>query len=440
MSPSDTIAAISSAVGNAARMIVRMSGGGAHSILSRIAPNLPDAPVCHTYLRIRGLRISSWVYVFTAPRTVNGEDVVELHLPGNPLLSRWVLEELIQLGARHADPGEFTARAYFNGKIDLAQAEGVAAAVSAHSQAELDASRQLLAGELSRRLHPIMDNIIQTLALVEAGIDFVDEDIRFIQNEEARRRLDDVVAHLNQLRSDSIRFEPLNHWPTMVLVGRPNAGKSTLLNALAGNERAVVSPVAGTTRDVLSAEIALIRGSIRLLDVAGLESPPVSVSAPLNWIQQQMQHRAQREMETADRVILVKELSDRGDDPPLPRTPDLRVYTKRDLNPDVPPPCDGITVSAASKSGLDELRRVMDDLAFGHESGGKLALNARHLECIASAKSSLHRAGALVDEDAGHELLAHELRDALDALGRVLGEVTPDDVLGKIFSTFCIGK
>src|SRR5439155_22032569 len=170
-------------------------------------------------------------------------------------------------------------RAYFSGKIDLTEAEGVAATIGAHGEQELRAARQLMAGELSQRLRPTMESVAQTLALVDVGIDFSDEDISFVAGEEVDRRAGEIDAALHELVRCSARFEPLTHEPTIVLVGRPNAGKSTLLNALAGRDRAVVSPVAGTTRDVLSAEVRLCRGIIRLIDVAGVEESPVPVTS-----------------------------------------------------------------------------------------------------------------------------------------------------------------
>ncbi len=200
---------------------------------------------------------------FAGPHSYTGEEIVELHLPGNPLLARMLLEELIANGARAAEAGEFTARAYFAGKIDLTQAEGVAAAVHAQGEAELNASRQLLAGELTRRLKPLSDLMAETLALVEAGIDFVEEGISFLPADELRRRIGRIDDALEVIVRESARFERVSHEPTVVLAGRPNAGKSTLLNCLAGRTRAVVSATAGTTRDAIRAEVVLPRGVVR---------------------------------------------------------------------------------------------------------------------------------------------------------------------------------
>jgi tRNA modification GTPase len=275
-----------------------------------------------------------------------------------------LLHELLKLGARPAEPGEFTARAYFNGKFDLTGAEGVAATIAAGNAQELSAARRLMSGELARRIAPILDLVADSLALVEAGIDFSEEGISFLSAAELRERAGRADAALQTLLAESARFERLAHEPRVALVGRPNAGKSTLLNALAGRERAVVSSTAGTTRDALSAEVSLRRGAIQVIDVAGIDEP-CEQQASHSEIDAKMQRTAARAVEEADLLILVHSLTD---------------------------------ARAA-------LARVMT--------------NPEAFEV---------------------ELLALEFREALEALGAILGRVTPDDLLGRIFSGFCIGK
>ena len=419
-----TIVAISSAVGPAARMIVRLSGERAHEIARSMCDELPGAgQACSTRLRFNGLVVPVEIYLFANPHSYTGEDLVEFHIPGNPLLARMLLDALVTAGARQAEPGEFTARAYFNGCMDLSSAEGVAATIAAHSESELRAARQLMAGELAKRLRPAIDELTETLALLEAGIDFSDEDISFISTDALRDRVARIDSQLQALIAECTRFERLTHEPTFVLVGKPNAGKSTLLNALAGHERAVVSPIAGTTRDVLSAEVALTRGVVRVMDVAGIQS-----HSPAEGIERDMIDRAIRAAESADFIILVSDTAPAT----WPTATDLVVHTKSDLS--LKPP---LAVSAVTGEGLGDLRRAMDQLAFGHApAGASLALNARHLQCITEARAALDR--LLTAQDP--EIIALDLRESLDALGRVLGQVTPDDVLGRIFSTFCIGK
>jgi tRNA modification GTPase len=432
----DTIAAISSAVGPTARMIVRASGPKVSQICVELfGADAPASSASKTKLQFRGLVLPAWVYRFAAPRSVTGEDVVELHIPGNPLLARMLLDELIHFGARQAEAGEFTARAYFNGRMDLAEAEGVAATIAAQSERELAAARQLLSGELARRLRPLMDSIAQMLALIEVGIDFTEEDVTFLTDGQIHERINQADKSLADLLAQSSRFERLSHEPQIVLVGRPNAGKSTLLNALAGHERAVVSHEAGTTRDAIWAHVRLPRGRVRLIDVAGIEPPGSS-----NEIARQMQERALSAIEQADAILLVQDSTDPAAPLPLPRSADLRIATKLDLGPPHVPA--DVAISAQTGENLDDLIARLDRLAFGPTvaTGASLALNARHVQAITESRESLARCREQLVAGAGHEILAMDLRETLDCLGAILGSVTPDDVLGKIFAGFCIGK
>ncbi|HEY7087706.1 MAG TPA: tRNA modification GTPase [Tepidisphaeraceae bacterium] len=438
MQTGDTIVAISSAVGPAARMIVRASGPGVPDIHQHLTASKPfeGSNARRTKLTFQSLSVPAWVYTFASPRSVTGEDVIELHIPGNPLLARMLLSELVQLGVRQAEPGEFTARAYFNGRIDLTEAEGVAATIAAHSERELAAARQLLAGELARRLRPVLDQLAETLALVEVGIDFSEEDVTFLSSAQVTDRLSSANRALESLLADSTRFERLSHEPQVILIGRPNAGKSTLLNALAGQLRAVVSDQAGTTRDAIWSHVELTRGAIRLIDVAGLDETPAE-----DEIARQMQHRARQMIDEADVIALVRDSTDTRPDIKLDRDPDLHIATKADLGGDAR--TGEIHVSAIRGNNLHVLRKRLDVLAFGPSTdrGATLALNARHVAAIEEARAALSRArDRISDPTAGSELLALELRESLDALGRVLGSVSPDDLLTRIFSTFCIGK
>jgi tRNA modification GTPase len=382
-------------------------------------------------LQMRGLRFPAWLHTFHAPRSYTGEDVIELHLPGNVLLARWVLDELVQRGARPAEPGEFTARAYFNGRMDLSEAEGVAATISAGNERELLAARRLLGGELAKRLTPIMDQLAETLALTEVGIDFSQEDVTFLSTDATLERLKRLDNQLEDLVTQSGRFAQLSHEPRIVLAGRPNAGKSTLLNKLAGRQRAVVSPVAGTTRDLLSAEIALKRGMVVLIDAAGVED-----SQSIDPIAQAMRRRALEAIEQADVVLLLQAADDERPPLTLPREPSLTARSKEDL---IQRPSGQLTFSAVTGQGMDKLLERLDALAFGPARGGDaVALNDRHLGGIQEARAALQRARDATQ--IGEEVLAMELREALDALGAILGAVAPDELLGRIFSKFCIGK
>ncbi|HEV8377503.1 MAG TPA: tRNA uridine-5-carboxymethylaminomethyl(34) synthesis GTPase MnmE [Tepidisphaeraceae bacterium] len=435
MISSDTITAISTSVGPAARMILRLSGPDSYKIAAALTKPGAEGEAVRATVHFRDLHFSTWLYCFRAPHSYTAEDLIEFHIPGNPLLARMLLDELLRLGARSAEPGEFTARAFFNGRLDLTAAEGVAATIGAHNQQELSAARQLLSGELARRLQPLMDRLAQMLALLEVGIDFSEEDVSFISAEQVSTDVEDIKRQLQTLYNDSPRFDRLTHEPSFVLVGRPNAGKSTLLNALAGRSRAVVSPAAGTTRDALSAEIALDRGIVRMIDVAGLEENP-----PTENIPRQMHERALRTLREADFVILLRDISDQRPLLELPRHPDLLVHTKLDLIPKAAGH-DGLAISAQRGQNLDLLRRQMSAFAFGSPTSvpASLALNSRHVQALDDAITSLTRAQDAL-KTCGDEVIALELREALHSLGQILGQLTPDDLLGRIFATFCIGK
>jgi tRNA modification GTPase len=433
----DTIAAISSAVGASARIIVRLSGPQSLSIALSLAAHWQPAhaSAVHTSLSFANLHCPAWLYTFREPKSYTGEDLIEFHLPGSPVLAKLLLDDLLHHGVRLAEPGEFTARAYFAGKFNLTEAEGVAATISASNEQELQAARRLLAGELARRLGPTMDLLTQTLALIEVGIDFSEEDVSFLPTQQILQRFEQIDSDLTQLLEDSTRFEELSHEPRIVLVGRPNAGKSTLMNALANQNRAVVSNTPGTTRDVLTAELDLQHGSVQLIDIAGIDPQTA------NPIDQSMQAHAQRAIESADRIILIHDAADPSAAVAVSRSFDLTVVSKSDLllNPRSPIPGQ-IPVSALTGDGLLELREALDRLAFGQEgAGATLALNRRPVTAVVEAQKAIARASERT-QDGAAELIALELRKALDALGGILGNVTPDDILGRIFSAFCIGK
>ncbi len=438
MVSADTIVAFATGVVPAARIVIRTSGPDALSV----AADLCDVPASagRVTLVFAGVRCPAWVYAFRSPRSYTGEDVVEYGLPGSPVLARMFYDELLARGLRPAEPGEFTARAYFAGKLGLTEAEGVAAAIAAGNADELAAARQLMAGELARRLRPVVDAVADTLALVEVGIDFAEEDVTVLNGAEVRRRIAAADGVLADLAADGGRSETAAHEPRVVLAGRPNAGKSSLLNALAGHGRAVVSPAAGTTRDVLTAAIDLPRGRVQVVDAAGLDD---RLAGPLaggdrgpqagrpNGMDAEMQGRAADAIAAADVLVLVVDAIDDRPDVPLSRPPDLRVVNKVDLT-------GGPGLSAVTGAGLDDLRRSIDAAAFGRGGAtGRLALNHRHLSAVADARAALARATEQADVP---ELAAADLRAALDAVGSVVGSVTPDDVLGRIFGTFCIGK
>jgi len=440
----DTIAAVACVLSpSTRRVILRTSGPSAIAIAQRLSGRALSKGLCRVNLSIDHLpAIDVRLLVFASPASATGEDVVEYHLPGNTYLATCLLREIVSLGARQAEPGEFTARALFTGKIDLTRAEGVAAAISATHRQQLDASRQLMQGELSKRVLPLIDELAQTLALTEVGIDFTDEDVTFLEPAKAIGLARGVCEKLVELLEQSQHFEQLDREPVVVLVGRPNAGKSTLLNALAGYERAVVSATAGTTRDAIEATVRLGRGTVRVVDIAGLDEAMQADGVGGADIDQQMRQQATAAIVRADVIVMVVPTGELIPQLALPRPADLVVTSKSDLGNST---STGVAVSARTGAGLDQLRARLDELCFassassqGDGSTHRLALNLRHRTELAMAIDALGR--SLESIDSGAEFFAFDLREALDCLGRIVGTVSADDVLGKVFSSFCIGK
>lgn len=378
---------------------------------------------------------------FAAPRSYTGEDLLELQVPGNPALVdrllRAILDRARSLGreARLAEPGEFTRRAFTAGRIDLTRAEGVAATIAATGDAELEAAALLRRGRLGQWAEALVDKLANLLALVEAGIDFVDQDdVVAIEPAALARGLAEIEGELGRLLDRGRAWAEIEAAPWVVLAGPPNAGKSTLFNALLGRRRAVESDAAGSTRDVLTEPLRLDVGGraleVMLVDMAGLDEPTAVLDRAVQ--------RAARG--AIDRAELIIELRDRAAPPPaapLPADkPRLAVHAKADLSRDGGA---DLNVSGLTGEGLEALReaiarRVADRaVAIG---GRMLALQPRHRLALAEARDAIAEARTL-DEP---ELLAATMRDALDHLGAVGGRMSPDEVIGRVFATFCIGK
>lgn len=438
----DTIVAVSSAPPPARRVVLRISGPDALAA----ARNLSAVPhlrgVTDVSLRIRGssgggVSVPAVVSVFRGPSSYTGEDVVEIGVPGSPWVVQALMASLLAVpGVRQAEPGEFTARAFLAGKLDLTAAEGVAAAIAAADQRQLDAARQLRSGQLVREITPLTDRLAELLALVEAGIDFSDEDVRFITPSDLATSLDEFIDRLASLLTRGRQFGVLTATPRIVLTGPPNAGKSTLLNRLTGQTRAVTSPVAGTTRDVLEARLKLPRGEALLTDTAGLAEAP-----PTDDIESQMVAAARSAVAAADLVVRVIPLTHGHPSAHLGREPDLLVHTMADLAPATPPTPGSVVVSAHTGQGIPDLTKRLDELCFGRPGGDGLALTTRHIAHLRDALDTLTTVRASLAAAADvDELTAASLREALTSLGHISGAVSPDDVLGKVFATFCIGK
>lgn len=434
MHPDDTIVALSSAPGPGARAVARLSGPDTRRITTQLFGKIPDEPrqFHHGSLKLSGVLapIPARLFFFQKPRSYTGQDLAEFHLVSSPPLLDRLIADILAAGARPAGPGEFTQRAFLAGKLDLTRAEAVQAVIESRSDDDLRTALAQLAGNVARPLDALRDDLLSLLADIEAGLDFVAEDIQFVGQREVLLRLSAALAHLANLRRQLEQRTHSGATIRLVLAGPPNAGKSSLFNALAGRDAAIVSPVPGTTRDYLAAAIQLGGVHVELIDTAGLRPTGDAI-----------EHKAgelgQAQWQTADLLLLCAE-------PGIPFTTPpagidvLRVRTKADLHPQIESAC--VAASAISPGGLDELRRVLAERvqALARPPLAPSAGRCRHL--LDAAADALRRAHACaLNEDPG-ELLALDVRTALDRIGEMVGTVHTNDLLDRIFSRFCIGK
>lgn len=438
----ETIAAIATAAGAAGVGVVRLSGAGCRAIAAKLLGKAPKPRHAH-YQRFRdgdGEVIDDGLLLFfPAPHSYTGEDVLELQGHGSPLLLQALLARCFALGARPARPGEFTERAFLEGRLDLAQAEAVADLVSAGSEAALRAARRSLEGEFSRRVEAVVEGLTGLRVWIEAALDFPEEEIDFLAAPELRRRLHEVSNSLARLRADAGRGKRLVDGLHVVIAGAPNAGKSSLLNALAGEERAIVTEIAGTTRDLLREQVRIDGIELTLVDTAGLREAP-------DRVEQEGIRRARAELGRADLVLAVLDDQAPAADLPLPAgVPVLWLHNKADLSgqpvrAEHRPDGDHLWLSARTGAGLDALRaRLREAAGLGEGSQGAFSARARHLEALDRGAGHLAAATAQLHQGAG-ELAAEELRQAQEALGEITGRIDAEALLGRIFADFCIGK
>jgi len=442
----DTIVAIASAPGAGGVGLLRLSGPRARDIAQRIGVRTMRPRHAH-YARFRDADgeviddgIALW---FPAPNSFTGEEVVELQGHGSPVVLQQLVARCIALGARQARPGEFSERAFLNGKLDLAQAEAIADLIAASDTRAARAARRSLDGVFSQRVEATGEQLVLLRIHVEAAIDFADEPLDTLGGDQVRAGLVQALRALVQLRDDAERGRRLRDGLHAVLVGPPNAGKSSLLNALAGSERAIVTDIAGTTRDTLRETIRIDGLELTLVDTAGLRDGG-------DAIEREGMRRAHLEMQRTDLAIIVLDARD----PQAGRAAvadalagvpqQLWIHNKSDLLAQCPADSDAnvVHVSAATGQGLERLHARLRELASGSAGDsveGEFSARARHVEAIVLAIGHVERADAeLVHEHL--ELAAEELRLAHEALGEITGRMSADDLLGRIFSSFCIGK
>jgi tRNA modification GTPase len=443
----DTIAAVASAPGIGGVGVLRVSGPGAGAIAGRLLGRAPRPRHAHyaAFADAAGEIIDRGLLLwFPAPRSYTGEDVLELQGHGSPVALRRLLGRTIELGARHARPGEFSERAFLNGKLDLAQAEAVADLIASGSDAAARAAMRSLDGEFSRRVHALTEAVVRLRVWIEAAIDFPEEEIDFLATPQLADDLAALRARLAELLAGARRGVRLADGLHVVIVGRPNVGKSSLLNALAASERAIVTEIAGTTRDVLRETIDLDGIALTLVDTAGLREAD-------DLVEREGIRRARAELERADLALLLDDGAAPDDVAELradlpAQLAHIVIHNKIDLA-DGRPRVETIAgtahiwLSARSGAGLDlliaELKRHAGQ---GESAEGAFTARARHVAALERAGEHLAAAEqALLVHRAG-ELAAEELRQVQHALDEITGEFSSDDLLGEIFSSFCIGK
>ena len=429
--------------------MLRISGPAvpniARAVLNRLPP--PRLVVAASFLGADKAPIDKGLAIyFPAPRSFTGEHVLELHAHGAPVVVDILLKRLTGLGARIARPGEFSERAFLNGKLDLAQAEAVADLINAGSEAAARSALRSLNGQFSRRVRSIVNATVQLRTYVEAAIDFPEEEVDFLADERVGEEVATLVQSLDALIAEANQGRLLQAGMTLVLAGAPNVGKSSLLNALALEEAAIVSPTPGTTRDIVRLRIDLDGMPVHILDTAGLRTS-------VDPIEREGVERARAAMAQADRVLLVVDDTEphggpshvlRSQVPTAIRY--TTVYNKIDLSGRAPGTSrdgedPGVAVSAKTGAGLDILRtHLKQSMGFMPAGEGGFIARRRHLDALHRARDHVALGQRQLKDHRAGDLLAEELRGVQRALGEITGEFTSEDLLGRIFSSFCIGK
>ena len=444
----DTIAALATPAGTAALAVIRISGPEAGRLASELLGRTPPprSAIRGDYRDRAGALLDDALFTFfPAPKSYTGEDVLEISGHGNPFLAQRLLEDLHARGCRPAEPGEFTRRAFLHGRIDLSQAEAVMDLIQARSERALAAAHHLLRGSLSRELQVLADLVVGALATVEAYIDFPEEDLPPEDRAQLRQTLEAARARAQRLLATRRYGDLLRDGIKTVIVGAPNAGKSSLLNRLVGRDRAIVSPEPGTTRDFIEERIVAGPHSLRLIDTAGLNPAP----APLERLGIEKTRSC---IDESDIILLVCDAAAAGPDPtaiPPGIDPEktLLVLNKVDLpaaaGAAVPAGWAGVRVSALSGEGCEELTAAIAakaDRLLPDDGPDGVVINARHAFSLQAVLEGLGQALTKLNQDIDSVLLASDLRVALSAIGEISGKIDNEQVLDRLFAQFCIGK
>ncbi|GBD87418.1 tRNA modification GTPase MnmE [bacterium BMS3Abin03] len=446
----DTIVALATPAGVGAISVIRVSGSEAIETIDKIFKGKKSLAKAGTHTVHYG-KIETGegnfiddvlVSVFRKPNSYTGEDAVEISTHGNPFITQKIIGQLISNNIRIAEPGEFTKRAFLNNRIDLAQAEAVADVINARTEASLRGSRNQLDGLLSEKVNQLREMLLNASSYIELELDFAEEELEFIDKNELQEKIDSITTEIDKLLSTYSFGRVIRDGVNVALVGKPNVGKSSLLNYMLKESRAIVSEIPGTTRDVIREEVSIDGILFKLFDTAGMR---VSEDA----IEKEGVLRSREAIKNADLVLIIGDVEQSFSDglereiKTLINSENIiKVLNKIDLDKNVPIDAD-VKLSAKTGEGIDELFRVMKGKAIGasiYSEKTAIVSNIRHFECLKKAKESLITARESVKNRMSGEFIAVDLRNAEQNLAEIIGVVTTDDILNNIFSKFCIGK
>jgi tRNA modification GTPase len=438
----DTIVAAATPPGTGGVGMVRISGDKVEAIANAMLGSLPEPRFAthHTFRNVAGEALDTGIAIyFPGPASFTGESVLELHGHGGPVVVSMLIDAVVELGARQAQPGEFTKRAFLNDKLDLAQAEAIADIISSGTEQAARAALHSLSGAFSSAVDALAEQLVRLRMHVEAAIDFPEEEIDFLSDDALSARIEECARSFDELRNQARVGRVLRDGYRAVIVGRPNAGKSSLLNRLSGEEAAIVTEVAGTTRDVLREQINVDGLAVELIDTAGLRDDPDRIEA-------EGIRRAREALKSADAVLWIQDASEAvatNIDEDVPEGAEIIIVrNKIDVSGDEAGDQDGVIfLSAKTGDGIDALReRLRQAAGYRNLGEGAFTTRKRHIDALRRAAEHFDTGRRAPEEAKAGELLAEELRLAQEALGEITGAVSSDDLLGRIFSEFCIGK